>query len=73
MTFDYPIGLEPETERWLKTVAETCLAHMKHVERSNPEDLEHDDHGLYTLDKAFLTLYALYVKGDIPRTKKNTH
>ena len=67
------MDLERETEEWLKQVAETCIAHMKHVEAQAEADVDLDDQGLYQLDKAFLTLYSLYVKGDIPRVPGKQH
>jgi hypothetical protein len=61
------VELELETQEFLRTVAETLLAHRKWYELQSKDDLELDDDGLYQLSEAYLILYALYTKGDIPR------
>lgn len=57
-------------DEWLEDVAKTCLAHMHYTEDADPEALNVDDFGLLEIERAFLTLYALYKKGELPQPKE---
>lgn len=75
---DYEVSIETdlrdaefdeELNTWLRTMAETCVAHMKYVEEveeDEPESLTDDDYGLLALERGFLVLYALHTKGSLP-------
>lgn len=63
--------LSEEMQVWLETIAETCLAHMKHVESLEEGQVSVDDEGLVNLETAFLTVYALLKKGGLPPVPAN--
>ena len=56
---------------WLRTIAETCILHMKFIEAmevSKPESLTTEDYGVLELERGFLTLYSLHTTGELPPT-----
>lgn len=61
--------LEQETQNFLHIIAETLLAHRKWFEQAAPEEIDLDSEALYQLSEAYLILYSLYKKGDIPRVQ----
>lgn len=65
--------LEEETEQWLESVVQTCLAHMHYMEDADPKDITFEDEGLLELERAIVTLYALHKKGALPSNDNHTH
>lgn len=62
--------IEQETENFLDIIAETLLAHRKWFEQvATAEEKDLDSEALYQLSEAYLILYSLYKKGDIPRVQ----
>lgn len=60
--------ISKQWESKLTTIAETSIAHMKGLELKQEagEDIHAEDFGILALERGFLVLYGLYVKGEIP-------
>jgi len=58
-----------DIDAWLRTIAETCVLHMKYIEehqKTNPEALTTEDYGVLELERGFLTLYSFHTRGGLP-------
>lgn len=60
--------ISDEWEEKLTVIAETSIAHIRGLELKQEagDDIHAEDYGILALERGFLVLYGLHVKGEIP-------